>query len=109
MAEASREIATSAIKKEQGGDKALFEHLFESLQEAIVLLDNQGTVLKINREFQSLFGYTDDDAVGRNIDDLVAPPGLEDQARQVTTSVVSGERQALETRRRRKDGSLVGP
>lgn len=88
-------------------EKAHLEHLFESLQEAIVLVDNEGIIRKANREFENLFGYPSEEAVGRNIDDLIAPDDFNAEAREITRLVVSGKKQLTETKRRRKDGTLV--
>lgn len=98
-----RKKAEAKLRRE----KAHLDGLFQNMLEAIVLLDNEGTVLEVNREFERLFGYGEEEALGRNIDDLVAPEALDDEARQVTTHVVGGRQQRLETKRRRKDGSLV--
>ena len=97
----------SDLREAYDSQKAYLDHLFASLREAVVLVDNRGTVREVNPEFERLFGYPREEALGRNIDDLIAPDGLEDEARGVTESVVDGRQQLLETRRRRSDGSPV--
>ncbi len=88
-------------------EKAHLEYLFEGLQEAIVLVDNQGMIQKCNRAFETLFGYSAEEVLGRNLDDLVAPGEFNDEARSITTSVLSGSSKLLETVRRMKDGTLI--
>ncbi len=97
----------STLRKAYDSQKAHLDHLFASLREAVVLVDNRGTVREVNPEFERLFGYSREEALDNNIDDLVAPDGMEEEARDVTTSVVEGRQQLLETKRRRRDGSLV--
>jgi two-component system, sensor histidine kinase and response regulator len=88
-------------------DKAYLDQLIETASEGIVVCDNEGHVLRINDEFLRLFGYTRPEALGRLIDDLVAPDDLRDRAYGVTGDVASGKRIDFETRRRRKDGSII--
>src|SRR5664280_2220477 len=63
--------------------------------------------MRVNAEFVSMFGYGADEAIGQQIDDLVAPPARQEEARALTKSTVQGEKTLLETVRRRKDGTLV--
>jgi diguanylate cyclase (GGDEF)-like protein/PAS domain S-box-containing protein len=84
-----------------------FEHLFNESPEAIVVADNTGHVIRLNREFIRMFGYTAEEAVGRSIDDLIAPKGLYWEAAGTTGSVAKGEKIALETTRQCKDGRLI--
>ncbi|MDD5263728.1 MAG: diguanylate cyclase [Candidatus Bipolaricaulis sp.] len=101
----ARHLAESRLAEE----KARFEQLFSSAPEAIVLCANDGRVLRANDAFSALFGYSPEEAVGRNIDELVAPTGdvLEHEARGITQRIAEGRLSFLETRRRRKDGRLV--
>jgi len=88
-------------------EKVYLDQLFESAQEAIVMTDNDGRVLRMNSEFTRLFGYTYDEAVGRSIDDLVAPKELLDEALSQTKNLGEGERIAFESMRQNKDGTLI--
>jgi diguanylate cyclase (GGDEF)-like protein/PAS domain S-box-containing protein len=88
-------------------EKALLDQLVETANESILLTDNQGTVLRVNREFVRMFGYEVNEAVGQNIDELLAPPRLLGEARALTKSVLQGERASFEAVRRRKNGTLI--
>jgi len=88
-------------------EKAHLESLIESAQEAIVMTDNDGRVLRINREFTRLFGYTATEATGRHIDQLVAPDQKHQEAQEVTRRVARRERISIEAIRYRKDRSPV--
>ncbi len=88
-------------------EKAYFEQLFESSPEAIVVVDNNGCLLRVNGEFTRMFGYTRDEAIGKPIDKLIAPEGVLDEALSLTRDVTEGKLISLETIRRRKDGSPV--
>ena len=88
-------------------EKAYLQMLFEGLQEGIVMIDSQGIIQRVNREFERLFGYSSEEAVGQSIDDLVAPDDLNQEARGITSAVVTGHKQILETKRHGKDGSVL--
>ncbi len=90
-------------------EKARFEHLFAAAPEAIVLCDDRSVIQRVNGEFTTLFGYAESEASGRRIDELVAGgiPELAEEARRVTDNIAAGKTAYIETRRRRKDGSLV--
>ncbi|MDH7512393.1 MAG: PAS domain S-box protein [Clostridiales bacterium] len=88
-------------------EKAYLDALFDSAPEAVVVTDINGQVLRINTEFTRLFGYAAREAVGRAIDDLVAPSFDYEAAMSITQKVGRGEKVSLETVRRRKDGSFV--
>jgi len=87
--------------------KVYLDHLFESAQEAITMADTQGRVRRINQEFTRLFGYTEDEAVGQVLDELIVPADLKKTATSITLNVTKGERAAFEAIRRRKDGTLI--
>jgi PAS domain S-box-containing protein len=95
------------MERELGTEKAYLEELFESSPQATVLADNNSVVLRANSEFLKLFGYTQEEVVGRPLDELVAPQERLPEAQDITRRVAGGERVTLETVRRRKDGSRV--
>lgn len=88
-------------------ERAYLEQLFEAAPEAIVVLDPEDRVVRANGEFTRLFGYTRDEYVNRPINDLIVPAELKEEGRRLTAEVAGGGRVAVETVRRRKDGTLV--
>jgi PAS domain S-box-containing protein len=83
------------------------EALRQNSLSAIVTIDLNDDIVSWNPAAEKLFGYTEDEAIGRNIDALVAhDPALEAEARNVTRNAESGQF-SLTTRRMRKDGSFV--
>jgi PAS domain S-box-containing protein len=61
--------------------------------------------MRVNSEFERLFGYPAAECVGRKVDDLVAAGSAHALANQVTLAVARGAKQAFETVRHRKDGT----
>ncbi|MGB3702096.1 MAG: diguanylate cyclase, partial [Anaerolineales bacterium] len=55
----------------------------------------------------TLFGYTQDEAIGHNLDHLITTPATSDEAIRLTRQVLMGETVERTGLRQRKDGSLV--
>ena len=88
-------------------EKAYLEQLFNSAPEAIVLLNNEHKVIRINNEFTKMFGYTPEEAAGRSVDNLLAPGEKHQEAHGLTRRIMAGETISLETVRYRKDMTPV--
>jgi two-component system sensor histidine kinase/response regulator len=98
-----RRQAEMEFKKE----KAHLDELIESAPEGIVVTNPEGEVLQVNAEFTRMFGYAAKEVLGRNIDDLISLPDERESAQRITGLTEKGEKTALETVRRRKDGAAV--
>jgi len=107
----SDEIALSIeqkrVEEEIRIQKAYFENLFEFAPDAIAIIDNNDYVLQINSEFTNLFGYTKNEAQGKQINDLVVPEKLKMNGQKATKRVTNGETIYLETIRQTKDGRKI--
>jgi two-component system cell cycle sensor histidine kinase/response regulator CckA len=88
-------------------EKAYLQELFENAPEAIVLVDNDSRVLKLNSEFTRTFGFTIEEIRGRCIDDIIAPPDRYEEAGEITKRIKEGERVYVETVRRHKNGTPI--
>jgi PAS domain S-box-containing protein len=74
-----------------GRAKGLLSAIFESSEDAIVTLLPDGTISSWNSSAQELFGYSEGEVIGRNID-IIIPPELEEQEHKVIMRVFAGER-----------------
>jgi PAS domain S-box-containing protein len=92
-------------EEELSRQKAHFEKLFELAPEAIVLRDFENRVVRANKEFTELFGFSLNESVGRNISELIVPEGLWDESEEIRRCLQRGERVNTELIRRRKDGT----
>jgi len=88
-------------------EQATLTRFFESTPEAIVVTDNDTRILRVNSAFSELFGYSEKEAIGRQIDELISPEELADEAARLSHEASSGKKFFLETKRRRKDKTLV--
>jgi PAS domain S-box-containing protein len=103
----SLSIETRRAYDEVQVEKAYFEQLFEGSPETVVLTDNDGILLRVNSEFEKLFGYTQEEAIGKFIDELIVPVDLSYEARNISKKVANGEKILTETIRQHKDGKLI--
>ena len=87
--------------------KTYLERLFNSAPEAIVLHDNNDLVVNVNTEFTKMFGYSREEAIGKPINELVASEKFQDDAAMLSEKVIHGERVEADTKRKRKDGTLM--
>jgi len=102
-----RDITEKKKLIEEVKEKALFfESLFDNSSEAVALLDASGHVIKVNKEFEKMFGYTINEMGGQLLDPFVAQGDLLKEAEQIRKRTDKGEKIELETIRVKKDGSL---
>src|SRR5438445_3641837 len=87
--------------------KAYLDQLVECAPEAITILDSCHQVTRINSEFTRMFGFTIEEALGSPLDELVVPPDRTAESDWIQEAVEKGQKVTLETKRRRKDGTLV--
>ncbi|OLC50175.1 MAG: hypothetical protein AUH43_05745 [Acidobacteria bacterium 13_1_40CM_65_14] len=81
--------------------------IVESSDDAIVGKDLNGVITSWNRAAERLFGYSAAEAVGRSITIIIPAERLR-EAERVLARIRSGHRvEPFETRRARKDGTLV--
>jgi PAS domain S-box-containing protein len=101
-------IRNAQLFEEIKRQKLYYEAVIENSPAAIVLLDMQANVSGWNPAAERLFGYTEAEAIGRNIDDLVARSAeLHDEAVRYSEKALQEKQVHILARRTRKDGSLV--
>jgi PAS domain S-box-containing protein len=95
----------SQVREELGTQTALLDELFESAPEAIVMFDMESRVLRVNREFLRMFGYTREDVIRHHIRELTVPEDLRGEWETLRAKAIRGEQINVETMRQRKDGT----
>ncbi len=100
-------IHNARLFHETERQKQYSETLVETSPVAIVTTDLHFAVAGWNPGAERLFGYTQAEAIGRPLEDLVATPEMREEFHAGIQRGLSGERLQTITRRARKDGSLV--
>lgn len=84
------------------------ESVLYHVPDAIVTLDEQHRVIDWNPGAVKMFGYSPEESIGHQLDDLVARHKHHHEAGEKTEKVLSGQRlEAFETIRYRKDGTQL--
>jgi len=84
-----------------------FEQMFQASPDALSIADSEHRVLWANRTFASMFGYAEAEIVGQPLESLVVPSNRLAESKWVTESLAKGECITLETKRQKKDGTLL--
>ena len=88
-------------------EKALLETLIDTAPESVVQTTTEGVIERINEEFIREFGYTREEAIGNNIDDLVVPPELRNEGISYTRRTANNETISTDTYRINKNGEKI--
>ncbi len=83
--------AEAEVRKQE----AYADELFAAAPEAACLIDPDTRILRVNERFTCMFGYSNQEAAGRRLDELIVPAGM------------SVSEQLEEGTRMRKDGTCL--
>jgi PAS domain S-box-containing protein len=100
-------IQNARLFAEIARQKQYFESLVGISPVAVIEMDAEERVTGWNPAAEELFGYPPDEAIGRDIDDLVFDDEHRDEGRAITKEAVASGRAQRITRRTRKDGTPV--
>jgi PAS domain S-box-containing protein len=88
-------------------EKAFLEHLYNSTPAAIAITSPEGTISMINREFTNLFDYSPEEAVNKNINDLVVPEDLKEEAIKIDALASLNRKEVRQTIRMDKNRNKI--
>lgn len=87
--------------------KLFYEALVENSPIAIVTLDPQHRILSANPAFEHIFKFRSREILGKNLDELISDTKYAQEARELTSTVLSGKTINHTGVRRRSDKTLV--
>jgi len=87
--------------------RALLDELFEQAPQAVVLMSADNRVVRVNRGFTRVFGFSSQETLGRSLKDLIVPDEFRAEWQRNADLVVRGQRVDTESVRQRKDGSRL--
>ena len=87
--------------------KVFFENLFENSPEAIVILDNEGRAIRVNKEFENLFEYSKEEVLSNLINDLIVPDNFKEEGLKYTRQAILGHISEFTTVRQTKYGKQI--
>lgn len=96
------------IQENLSRERQYLEKLFEGSRDAVALVDKNNRVIKVNSQFQVLFGYSPDEIVGQDIDTMVAPVEQHSKAVMYSRNLIKmGASIDSQGVRQHKDGTLL--
>src|SRR5438105_1394045 len=104
VAIADRTAKLTAANEDLHRRKEQLDGLFELSPDAVILTDEDFHVLRVNKEFTRIFGYTAEEVAGQWLPELIMPEELRAEALKNRDALISGNRVDLEAIRQRKDG-----
>ena len=93
-----------------GGDQArvqFFEQVFQASPDGLSIADNNHTVQWANDTFVRMFGYSQAEVIGQQLESLVVPLERQAESHWASEALAKGDQITLETQRRKKDGNLL--
>ncbi|MFO7575224.1 MAG: PAS domain S-box protein [Bacteroidales bacterium] len=88
-------------------EKSFLEQFIDSTPEAIVITDLEGKIIRINKEFSRLFGYSQQETLNQHIDDLVVPDDLKEEAEVIHKLAATSRQEISHTERVDKWGKRI--
>jgi PAS domain S-box-containing protein len=88
-------------------EKAFLEHLIDSTPAAIAITNSFGKITMVNQDFSNLFGYTLNEALNKEIDDLLVPADMKDDAIGFESVSLSNRKISKQTIRKDKYGRRI--
>ncbi|QDG51989.1 PAS domain S-box protein [Persicimonas caeni] len=106
LIEAIADRLSEAVRRAQAEERVRFQAtLLEAVGEAVIATDLDGRVLYWNGRAEALFGWSEQEALGRNILEMNTPEDARERAEEILANVARGERWSGEFEVRRKDGT----
>ena len=93
--------------KKLGTQKIHFEKLFQTSPDAIAILDKSDRVIQVNKSFEKIFGYYEDEIKGIRLNELIVPSGLKGESKKYTKEIANGRTVKFESIRQTKGGDKI--
>lgn len=105
-----REQERAECESELARTRAMLDDLLERLPDAIVVVDRQGSIVRVNGQAEKMFGYSRQELVGQRHDILV-PDDVREKHHDFMKDFISAPRArnmgtGMELRGRKKDGAV---
>lgn len=95
-------LSTEALMQQ-----TFFEELFNNSPYGLVFLDTENRILKVNKSFSEIFGYSFEEAFGYHINQLIVPEDKYGEWNEIIEKVIENQEIFIETRRKKKDGTII--
>ena len=93
-------------EKDLSTTKQQYQSLFENNPDMVYVLDLDGKVVNVNRQFEKITGYSADEFIGKEIVSIVTEEFQELVGKSLLTSILQGKSLTKETKIKKRDGSI---
>src|SRR5580698_6638944 len=83
------------------------DQIFQASPDGLSVADSNHIVLWANETFVRMFGYSQAEVIGQELESLVVPLERQPESRWASEALAKGDQITLETQRRKKDGNLL--
>lgn len=94
-------------EEEMNRNRAFFQQLFDKSPESIALLDINGKIVNVNKSFETLFGYSAEEAINKTFSQLIVPESEKSDEAKISEMVFAGETFKGEAIRKTKKGTEI--
>lgn len=100
---------TEIRKTEEALDmhRTYYQQLFANSPQGIVLIEEDGTIVDVNKGFETLFGYTREQVIGRNKWRILAPHNFYSESVLYNKIITKQKVLEKETYRKCRDGRII--
>jgi PAS domain S-box-containing protein len=103
----NKDLEQALLRRRTQDATARLAAIVEGSEDAIFAYSLDGVLTDWNQAATRLFGYSGEEAIGKNLL-MMVPPARQNETEEILNAVAFGERiQQFETVRQRKDGSLI--
>ncbi|MCE4048943.1 MULTISPECIES: PAS domain S-box protein [Bacillaceae] len=93
-------------EKDLSTTKQQYQSLFENNPDMVYVLDLDGKVVNVNRQFEKITGYSAEEFIGKEIVSLVTDEFQELLRNSLLSHVLQGKSSTKETKIKKRDGSI---
>lgn len=94
-------------ERENRRNQLMLEQLFENAPVGITIVDTDNNIKQVNKSFENIFGYSQQEIIGKNINKLIIPEDKENEAENISSITQKGQNLQTESVRLTKDNQEV--
>ena len=94
-------------ERENRKNQLKLQQLFDNAPVGITIVNTNKEIIQVNQSFENMFGYEADELNGQNINDLIVPEDMQDEADSISRATQSGKSLQTKTIRKTRSGKEV--
>ncbi|WP_138431490.1 PAS domain S-box protein [Fodinibius saliphilus] len=95
------------IRRENKRTQLMLQQLFDNSPNGIVIVNADGEVESVNKSFEQLFHYREDEIKGQSVNNSIVPDQKDKEAKAISEATFNGKALQIKSTRMTKDGREV--